>query len=415
MITGFKDRKYALVGNIPSRAFSTRLHGMIADYEYVYTEIKDESSLAEVLSDESYSGFTVTYPFKRSVIPYLDELSEEARRCGAVNTVVRRDGRLYGYNTDYSAFLALLHKNRIDPSGKKAIVLGSGATCAAVARALADEGADEVVVISRRGENDYSSLDMHDDAALIVNTTPVGQSPDVGETPIILYGFDQLETVIDVIYDPFRTELLLRAEQNGIGAVGGFDMLLYHTKLTCELFTGRRVTDLAMMRAGASFETELKNVVLVGMPGCGKSVIAKELGRALGRPVCDTDDEVRHAEGLEISEIYELYGEDRFRRREEEVIRNVARGSGAVIACGAGAILREENIKELRRKSTVIFLRRGVDCLESPRFTEAGEEALLRVYTERVPLYLAASDLIIDVVGTPKDTVRAIVRALYKR
>ena len=415
MITGFKGRKYALVGNIPSRAFSTRLHGMIADYEYTYVETKDETALAGLLKDESYSGYTVTYPFKRTVIQYLDELSEEARRCGAVNTVVRRDGRLFGFNTDYSAFLSLLHNNRIDPSGKKVIVLGSGATCGAVARALADEGADEVVVISRCGENNYSSLDMHDDAAIIVNTTPVGQTPDVAATPIILYGFNQLETVIDVIYDPFRTELLLRAEQNGIGAVGGYEMLLYHTKATCELFTGRRVTDLSMMRAGASFEAEIKNIVLVGMPGCGKSVIAEELGRALERPVHDTDKEVRHAEGLEIPEIYELFGEDRFRRREEEVIRNAARGSGAVIACGAGAILREENIKELRRKSTVIFLRREADNIDSPKFAGEGGEALMRIYTERIPLYLAASDLIIDVAGTPKDTVRAIVRALYKK
>ena len=415
MLTGFKDKKFALVGDIPSRAFSTRLHGMIADYDYSYIEAKDEKTLAALLRDESYSGYTVTYPFKRTVMPYLDEVSDEAQKIGAVNTVVRRDGKLVGYNTDYSAFISLLRNNRIDPTGKKAIVLGSGATCGAVARALADEGADEVVVISRSGENCYSTLDMHDDAALIVNTTPVGSPPDFSATPIGLYGFGELETVIDVIYDPFRTELLLRAEQNGIGAVGGFEMLLYHTKMTCELFTGRRVTDLAMMRAGASFETELKNIVLVGMPGCGKSVIAEELGRALGRPVCDTDTEVRHAEGLEISEIYELHGEDRFRHREEEVIRNVARGSGAVIACGAGAILRDENIKELRRKSTVIFLRRDVDSLESPRFAEAGEDARSRIYNERVPLYLAASDLIIDVAGTPKDTVRNIVRALYKK
>lgn len=414
MLTGFKDLKCALVGNIPTRAFSARLHALVADYSYEYEQTDDLPSLEKIIKDESYAAYTVTYPFKEAVIPYLDEISDTARRVRSVNTVIRRDGRLYGYNTDAASFTALLQKNRIEPAGKKVIVLGSGATSRAVSASLADAGAADVVVISRHGEDDYASLDLHDDAAIIVNTTPVGEAPHFGDSPIGLFGFDSLETVIDVIYDPFRTELLLLAEQNGIGAVGGYDMLLYHTKMTCELITGKKLSGIATLRAGASFEADIKNIVLVGMPGCGKSVIAEELGKMLSRPVYDTDTEVRHAEGLEIAEIYELYGEDRFRIREEEVIRNVSRGTGAVIACGAGAILRVENIKELRRKSTVVFLLRDTDKLETSRFSSA-EGALAKIYEERLPLYLAAADITVEVGETPKDTAKAIVKALYKR
>lgn len=414
MLTGFKDKKFALIGNVPTRAFSIRLHGMLADYRYDYVSTP-KSSLKEIISDTSYDGFNITYPLKEAVMPYITEFSDAALRAGCVNAAVRRDGGLYGDNTDYTAFLRLLSFNHIVTDGKKVIVLGSGATSKAVCSALEDSGADEIVVISRRGEDDYSSLSMHDDAALLVNTTPVGASPNFASSPVSLRYFKNLEGVIDVVYDPFRTELMLEAEECGIPAVGGFDMLVYHTKLSCELFTGKKVSDLAARRAGASFEAELNNVVLVGMPGCGKSVIAVELAKSLGKQVIDTDNEVSHLTGLSIPETYELFGEEYFRQKEEEVIKRSARGSGAVIACGAGAILREDNIRELRRRSVVIFLRREIERLATSEKAKIGRDSLLKLYRERIPLYLAASDMIIDVGETPKDTVRSIVRSLYKK
>ncbi|MBQ7669244.1 MAG: hypothetical protein IJS45_00815 [Clostridia bacterium] len=414
MLTGFKSKKYALLGNVPSRAFSTRLHGMLADYQYEYIPTA-KSTLREIISDTSYDGFNITYPLKEAIIPYVTELSDAALRSGCVNAVIRRDGGLYGDNTDYTAFLRLLSFNRIVTEGKKVIVLGSGATSKAICAALEDSGAEEIVVISRRGEDDYSSLSMHDDAALLVNTTPVGATPNYASSPVSLRYFKNLEMVIDVVYDPSRTELMLEAEEYGIPSVGGFNMLVYHTKLSCELFTGKKVSDLTARRAGASFEAELNNVVLVGMPGCGKSVIAVELAKSLGKQVIDTDNEVSHLTGLSIPETYELFGEEYFRQKEEEVIKKAARGSGAVIACGAGAILREENIKELRRRSTVIFLRREIERIATSGSVKIGRDSLMKLYSERIPLYLAASDIIIDVGDTPKDTVKTIVKSIYKK
>jgi len=414
MLTGFKNKKFALIGDAPSHEFSTRLQGMLADYEYSYIKAT-KRTLNQLISDVEYDGFNVTYPLKEAVIPHLSSMSDTARRIGCVNAVVRRDGGLYGENTDYIGFRTLLSVNKIDPSGKKVIVLGSGATSKAVSAALFDLGADDVVIVSRNGDENYSSLDMHDDAAIIVNTTPVGMTPDFTSSPVSLRYFDNLEVVIDVVFDPFRTELMLRAEEYGIPAIGGLDMLTAHAKASAELFTGRHITDLAVSRASASLEAEMKNIVLVGMPGCGKSVIAVELAKALGREVFDTDDEVRHAVGLGIPEIFELFGEDYFRQKEADIIKNIARGSGAVIAGGAGAILREDNIKEFRRKSVVVFLRREVERLATSKKARSTKNSLLKLYKERIPLYLAASDVIVDVADTPRETVRSIVKAIYRK
>lgn len=414
MLTGFKDKKFAIIGDVPSPVFTTRLHGMLADYEYSYIETK-KSAIKAIVSDESFDGFNITYPLKEAILPYISDMTDTARRIGCVNAAVRRDGALIGENTDYISFGALLSSNKIDPSGKKILVLGSGATSKAVYAALYDRGADDVVVISRSGEENYSCLDMHDDAAILVNTTPVGMMPYIEDCPVSLRYFNNLETVIDLVFDPFRTELMLRAEECGITAVGGLDMLLYGTKITCEFFTGRHVTDLAASRAGASLEAEMKNIVLVGMPGCGKSVIAKELAKALGRTVFDTDDEVSRKAGLGIPEIFELFGEEFFRQKEAEVIKETARGDGAVIACGAGAILREDNIKELRRKSIVVFLRREIERLATSGKRRATRDSLMQLYKERIPLYLAASDVIVDVGETPKETVRSIVKTILRK
>lgn len=414
MLTGFKGKKFALIGNIPPHVLSTRLHNMLADYEYSYIKTP-KSDFEAVITDESFDGYNVTYPFKKKVVQYLSGMTDEAARSGCVNTVVRTKDGLFGENTDYITFCSLLDSNKISPKGKKVLVLGSGATSKAVSAALADRGADDVVIISRHGEDNYSSLDMHDDAAIIVNTTPVGMAPDFTSSPLSLRYFNGLEAVIDVVYDPFRTELMLEAERLGILAVGGFEMLIEHAKKSCEFFTGRHVTNVASQRAATALEVEMKNIILVGMPGCGKSEIALELAKSLGRTVCDTDREVSRTAGLSIPEIFELFGEDYFRQKEADVIREVSRGDGAVVACGAGAILREDNIKEIRRKSTVIFLRREIERLATSNGRRHSRDALTALYKERIPLYLAASDLIVDVGETPKETSKAIVKAIYKK
>ncbi|MBQ7715609.1 MAG: hypothetical protein IJT70_07050 [Clostridia bacterium] len=414
MITGFKDKKYALIGNIPSPLFPQRLHGMLADYSYKYVET-NKNGVRRILEDEGYDGFHITYPLKESAYHCIDNVSEAAEKIGCVNVAVRRDGVLFGDNTEYSDFMYLLTNNNIDISAKKVLILGSGSSSKAVKAALLDNGADEAVVVSRNGAENYSSLDMHDDTAVIVNTTPVGMTPNYTSSPLSLRYFKNLEAVIDIVYDPFRTELMLQAEQYGIPAYGGIDMLLHQSKSVCEAFTGRRISDISVSRAGASLEAEIKNIVLVGMPGCGKSRIALEIARSLGRELHDTDDEISRTAGLEIPEIYELFGEDYFRQKETEIIKNVARGIGSVIASGAGAILKDENIKELRRRSTVVFLRREIERLATQKARIGNRNTLMKLYKERIPLYLAASDLIVDVEETPKDTAKAVIKAIYKK
>lgn len=413
MLTGFKDKKIAFIGNIKDKIVLPRLHGMLADYTFECIDLK-RTHLKRILSDRSYSGYFLTSPLKGAAMQYMDEVSETALKVGCVNTAVRRDGKLYGDNTDYTGFSALIDANKISPSGKKVIVLGTGDMAKAVRAVLNDRGADEILLATRDDITGLSCTDFHDDTALIVNTTHTGMANRLDVSPLSLRYFNELEAVIDVIYYPFRTELMLQAEGYGIRAVGGQELLKACTKASCELYCDRKITDLAASRAESSVEAELKNIVLVGMPGCGKSVIAKELAKSLGREVFDTDEEISRRAGLGIPEIYELFGEEYFRNNEAQIIKEVSRGAGAVVACGAGAILQEDNIKELRRKSTVVFLRREVERLATSgkRF---GRDSLMKLYRERIPLYLAASDVIVDVGGTPKDTAKAIVKAVYKK
>ena len=413
MLTGFKDKKIAFIGNIKDRVFLPKLHGMLADYTFECIDLKT-AHLKRILSDTSYLGYFLTSPLKGAAMQYMDGVSETALKVGCVNTVVRRDGKLYGHNTDYTGFASLLDASKISPLGKKVIVLGTGDMAKAVRAVLNDRGADEILLATRDDITGLSYTDIHDDTALIVNTTHTGMANRLEVSPLSLRYFNGLEAVIDVIYYPFRTELMLQAEEYGIRAVGGQELVKACTKASCELYCDRKITELAASRAESAVEAELKNIVLVGMPGCGKSVIAKELAKSLGRKVFDTDEEISRRAGLGIPEIYELFGEEYFRSNEAQIIKEVSRGSGAVVACGTGAILLEENIKELCRKSTIVFLRREIERLATSgkRF---GKDALMKLYKERIPLYLAASDVIVDVGETPKDTVRSIVKAVYKK
>ncbi len=414
MLTGYKDKKIAFIGSIKDKTVLPKLHGILADYTFECIEVK-RTGLKRMLADTAYSGYVLTAPLKSAAIRYLDGLSETAKKVGCVNTIVRRDGKLMGYNTDYIGFSSLLDENRISPRGKKVIVLGTGDMAKAVCAVLCDRGADDIVVANRDDISDLSVTDIHDDASIIVNTTHTGMTPRLDASPLSLRFFNNLETVIDVIYYPFRTELMLQAEECGIGAVGGLGLMKECTKASCELFCDKKITGLAAARATATIEAEMKNIILVGMPGCGKSVIAKELAKSLGKESFDTDEEISRGAGLGIPEIYELFGEEYFRQKEAEMIKEIARGSGRVVACGAGAILHEENIKELRRKSTVVFLRREIERLATTKGMKVGRDSLMKLYRERIPLYLAASDVIVDVGGTPKDTVRSIVKAIYKK
>lgn len=415
MINGYSERKFALVGKTQNREHIKRLHGMFADYAYD-TLVASAGELEDLIKNSEYDGFCLEGENKKKAVKHADALSDRAREIGYVNTLVRQGGAIVGDNTDAVGFEWMLRRNKINPKHKKVLVLGSGATSKAVVWVLEKLGAEEIVVVSRTGENNYTNLDMHDNAHIIVNTTPIGMYPDTHRSPLSIRYFRDLETVIDVICDPSRTELMLEAEACGIHAVGSLEMLAYKTKADAELFTGARITDYAVAKAAMSLSVEIKNIILVGMPGCGKSTVAKELAKFTGREIIDTDDAVTRTVGISIPEIFELYGEEYFRKCETAVIKNLSRGTGAVVATGAGAILREENIKELRRNSVVVFLRREIERMATDlNHSVKHPDALSVLYKERIPLYLAASDVIVDLCDTPRETVRAVIKAVYAK
>ncbi|MBE6563523.1 MAG: hypothetical protein E7660_07280 [Ruminococcaceae bacterium] len=413
MLNGYKNKRFALIGSDTDFAFAHRLHGLLADYSFSGVEMEGRG-LEEVLSCSAYDGFYVDAPYNEQVIKHLDHVTDTVKHTNSADVVIKKDGKLWGYNTDYSAFIDTAVKNRIDVKYKKAVILGTGGTANSVRAALEDMGADEVEVISICDKDHLQYIELHDNAQILVNTTSCGKFPDVTETPVSLRYFGQLETVIDFVHNPCRTELMLEAEEQGIATVSGLDILEFAVRSVAELFIGRRIGAANTTRAVVSLGMEMKNIVLVGMPGCGKSTVAAELAKFLGREAIDTDRAVECMVGVSIPEIYELYGEDYFRSKEAAVIKGAAFGKGAVIATGAGAILRHENIRELRRNSVVVFLRREADILSSEPVSKEEETPAERLRRKRLPLYLAASDIIVDVCETPRLTVRAVARKIYK-
>ena len=272
---------YGCIGEKLGHSFSKEIHNLLADYEYELCEVaRDE--LCDFALKRNFKAINVTIPYKEEIIPYLYYIDEHAREIGAVNTVVNRDGKLYGYNSDYYGFQAMVLRTRIDVSGKKVLVLGSGGASVTVRAVLEDLGA-QVVLISRSGENHYGNLDRHRDAALIVNTTPVGMYPHNGSAPLSLEGFTALEGVLDLIYNPARTQLLMECEKYGIPGFNGLWMLVAQAKEAAEYFGGKEIPDSMIETVYRKMSAQMQNIVLIGMPGCGKSTIGKILAQKTGK------------------------------------------------------------------------------------------------------------------------------------
>ena len=277
-----------LLGRKLGHSYSPQIHACLGDYSYTLFE-KEPEEVADFLKNGDFTGLNVTIPYKKTVIPYLDELSPAAKKLGAVNTVVRReDGTLFGHNTDYFGFASLLNRSGLDVAGKKVLVLGSGGASNTVTAVLTGLGA-EAVVISRSGENNYENLQRHEDAAVIVNATPVGMYPNTAASPVDLRQFPHCEGVLDLIYNPARTALLQQAETLGIPHLGGLYMLAEQARCAAQLFTGEVIPAIRTQEAYRTLRSRMENRILVGMPGCGKSAVAEALGKALGREVLDTD------------------------------------------------------------------------------------------------------------------------------
>ena len=322
-----------LLGKKLGHSYSPQIHSYLSDYTYELFE-KSPEELEFFLKHGDFSGLNVTMPYKKDVIPYLDELSDRAAELGAVNTIVRRnDGTLIGHNTDYFGFQSMLNRSGLQVAGKKVLVLGSGGASATAVAVLKKQGSN-VVVISRNGESNYNNLEQHADASVIVNTTPVGMYPNVGVSPVELALFHELEGVLDVVYNPARTQLLLDAEEIGLIANNGLWMLVAQAKESAEWFTGTTISDNKIADIHRILQKQMENLVLVGMPGCGKSTIGSLLANLLNKKFVDADEVVAKQAGMTIPEIFATSGEKGFRDIETRVLSELGKESGMVIATG---------------------------------------------------------------------------------
>lgn len=401
--------KCGLIGEKLSHSFSPQIHAKLADYDYALFEM-EESAVGDFLKKGDFHAVNVTIPYKKTVMPFLDEISEEAKRIGSVNTVTHLpNGGLRGDNTDYYGFAYTVRKSGIDLAGKKVLILGSGGASMTARTVASDLGASEVVIVSRNGENNYGNLDRHSDCAVLINTTPVGMYPNTGGSAVSMDAFPKLEGVLDMIYNPAKTKLLLDAEARGIPFSNGLPMLVAQAKAACERFLGETVPDEKIDEITAAMEQDTLNITLVGMPGVGKTTIGKRVAAALGREFIDTDDVIVARAGRSIPEIFASEGEAAFRALESEVIADVTKRSGLVIATGGGAPTISANVNPIRQNSVVFFLKRDLSILSKDGRPISQSRDLSELFAERLPKYRAVADHEIDCGNDVKENCEKIL------
>lgn len=401
---------YGLLGEHLGHSFSPQIHALLGDYAYGLFEVPPEA-LGSFLTETELDGMNVTIPYKKTVMSHCSGLSPEAERIGSVNTLLRTEHGWYGDNTDYFGFRYLLLSSGVDPKGKKALVFGSGGASLTVCAVLADMGAVPVV-ISRSGENNYHNLSRHYDAGILVNATPVGMYPDNGRAVCPLEGFDSCELVLDLVYNPARTALMLDAEARGIPAVNGLGMLVAQAHRAAELFTGSPIPAEKIEEIRSGVEKQTRNIVLVGMPGCGKTHKGRLLARRLGRRFVDSDEFFASRHGCTAAEMIVREGESAFRRAETEVLRELGARSGLVIATGGGCVTVPENYALLHQNGLIVWLRRPLSRLATKNrpLSKAGD--LSKLYEKRRGSYERFADISVDSAETVEKGVDAIMEVI---
>ena len=408
--------RFGLLGEHLSHSFSPKIHAMLGNYNYGLYEVPPEG-LGDFLCTTPLDGMNVTIPYKKAVLPYCSELSPAAERIGSVNTLVRRDGGWYGDNTDAFGLQYLLNRCGCEPAGKVCAVFGTGGASVTVQAVLAELGAAKVYVLSRSGRNDYAHLGDYADAQILVNATPAGMYPDCDTAAASASAFPACEAVIDLIYNPLRTDLLQETMQQTfrgrrIIAENGLAMLVAQAAGSAALFTGEAISEELMEETLCKLKSEAENLVLIGMPGCGKTTVGRALAKALGRTFVDLDTEIAKASGIDPETWIRIAGEDVFRAAETETLRSVSKRTGIVLACGGGVVTRPENEALLRRNGKIIWLRRELCKLETRGRPLSKPEKLAEMYAVREPLYRQFSDLCADNNGTPEEAVQAILEAI---
>ncbi len=398
-----------LLGGKLGHSYSPQIHSQLADYSYDLFE-KQPEELADFLHHGDFTGLNVTIPYKKSVIEYCAELSPKAQILGAVNTIVRRpDGSLVGHNTDYFGFETLLKSSNLTVSEKKVLVLGSGGASNTAVAVLQTHGAN-VVIISRNGENNYSNLHLHADASVLVNTTPLGMYPHVGISPVDLDLFPHLEGVLDVVYNPARTQILLDAQRRGLVARNGLLMLVAQAKESAEWFSGCKISDDVIPRIHKALEWQMQNIILIGMPGCGKSTVGRLLAQKTGKQFVDADAALVEKAGRSIPDIFATDGEACFRVMETQILAELGKQSGLVIATGGGCVTKEENEPLLRQNGTIFCLERDLNKLPTGGRPVSQATRLTELYRIRKPMYHRFADHFIDNNGDAPASTDEILR-----
>ena len=396
-----------LLGRKLGHSYSPQIHSHLASYEYTLFE-KEPEELEAFLKNGSFTGLNVTIPYKKDVIPFLDELSPTAKRLGAVNTIVRReDGSLIGHNTDYFGFRSMVGRSGLTVAGKKVLVLGSGGASNTAVAVLEEMGA-QVVVISRSGENNYDNLHLNADAAVIVNTTPVGMYPKTGVSPISLERFPKLEGVLDVVYNPARTQLLLDAESRGLIAMNGLWMLVAQAKESAEWFAGMQIPDGKIAQIHGLLRAQMENTVLIGMPGCGKTTVGQALATMQGKRFVDADAVLEERVGRKITDIIPQDGEEAFRQMETDTLAELGKQSGLVIATGGGCVTRERNYPLLHQNGTILWLTRDLNKLPTHGRPLSQTGKLQQMYAVREPMYRRFADAVISNDAAVEQTIAQI-------
>ncbi len=403
-------KHFGLLGEKLGHSFSVPIHNMLADYEYRLYE-KSPSEIDDFLKNPVLDGMNVTIPYKKDVIPYCTWLSDEAKKIGSINTMVLKEDGWHGHNTDYFGFVYMLTGAGINPRGKKVVILGSGGASLTVQCAVRDLGAAEIVVVSRKGKDNYANISRHFDADIIINTTPVGMYPHCPDSIINLKDFGKCCGVADLIYNPAQTKLLSDTTALGIPCVNGLSMLVAQAKYACEIFSGEKIDDKIIVEIVNKIESRQKNIVLVGMPGSGKSHIGKLLSAELDRPFADCDEMIVRREG-NIEDIFSRHGEEYFRQVETEVIKEISKESGYIISTGGGCVTQERNFDLLHQNSVVFWLNRNIDTLPTDGRPLSKQGNLKDMYKKRKPMYGHFCDFEVDNNGTPDETVNKIKELL---
>ncbi len=403
--------QYGLLGEHLPHSHSPKIHGLLGNPDYTLFE-KEKEEVASFLAAREFDGINVTIPYKQTVMPLCDVLDGAAVEIGAVNTIVNCGGKLFGCNTDFDGFIFMCNRAGIDMRGKKVLILGTGGTSHTAAAAAKKLGAAKISFASRSGETNYENVyEKVADAEIVINTTPVGMYPNIEKKPIELSRFAHLSGVVDVVYNPLRTRLICEAESLGIPFTGGLTMLVAQAAFADKYFRNVKHSGGELVDIVNRMQSSLENIVLIGMPGCGKSTAGKLAAKQLGREFFDIDKLIVERCGKQIPDIFAEHGEEYFRDIESKITKELSAKGGVVIACGGGTVLREENRAALHQNGKIFYIKRDLEKLaKGGRPLSQGDNAVEKLYEVRRPIYEGFADVTVE----PCETVEKCVAKIIK-